>query len=71
MESRGIGKTGGTKILHGNTIATETTNDDKLLKTLVGLERQTPNPTPEGYKPYITILLIKLDVVLLTAKTLS
>ena len=34
------------------TIATETTNDEKLLKTLVCLERRTLEQIPDDYKPY-------------------
>ena len=34
------------------TIATETTNDETLLKTLVCLERRTSEQTPDEYKPY-------------------
>ena len=33
------------------TIATETTNDEKLLKTLVCLERRTLEQIPDDYKP--------------------
>ena len=34
------------------TISKETTNDEKLIKTLVCLERQTPNQIPEEYQSY-------------------
>ena len=45
------------------TIAIETTNDENLLKSLVGLERQTLNQIPEEYKPYTTNLSTRFGVV--------
>ena len=45
------------------TIATETTNDEKLLKTLVCLERRTSEQIPEEYKPYQKQLSTRSGVV--------
>ena len=45
------------------TIATETTNDEKLLKTLVCLERRTLEQIPDDYKPYHKQLSTRFGVV--------
>ena len=45
------------------TIATETNNDEKLLKTLVCLERRTLEQIPDEYKPYYKQLSIRFGVV--------
>ena len=45
------------------TIAKETTNDEKLLKTLVCLERKTLEQIPEEYKPYQKQLPTRFGVV--------
>ena len=45
------------------TIATETTNDDKLLKTQVCLGRKTVNQIPEEYKQYIKNLSTRFGLM--------
>ena len=45
------------------TIATETANDDKLLKALVSLERKTINQITEEYKQYTKTLSTRLGVM--------
>ena len=45
------------------TIATETTNDEKLLKTLVCLERRTLEQIPDEYKTYYKQLSTRFGVV--------
>ena len=45
------------------TIATETTNDEKLLKTSVCLERRTLEQIPDDYKPYHKQLSTRFGVV--------
>ena len=45
------------------TIATETTNDEKLLKTLVCLERRTLEQIPDDYKTYYKQLSTRFGVV--------
>ena len=45
------------------TIATETTNDEKLLKTLVCLERRTLEQIPDEYKPYHKQLSTRFGVI--------
>ena len=45
------------------TIVTGTTNDEKLLKTLVCLERRTLEQTPDDYKPYHKQLSTRFGVV--------
>ena len=45
------------------TIATETSNDEKLLKTLVCLERRTLDQIPDEYKPYKKQLSLRFGVV--------
>ena len=45
------------------TIAIETTNDEKLLKTLVCLERRTSEQLPDEYKPYQKQLSTSFGVV--------
>ena len=45
------------------TIATETTNDGELLKTLVCLERRTLEQVPDDYKPYHKQLSTRFGVV--------
>ena len=45
------------------TIAIETTNDEKLLKTLVCLERRTLEQIPDDYKPYHEKLSTRFGVV--------
>ena len=47
------------------TIATETTNDNKLLKTLVCLERKMINQIPEEYKQYTKKPIDKIRGVVL------
>ena len=45
------------------TIAIETTNDEKVLKTLVCLERRTLEQIPDDYKPYYKQLSTRFGVV--------
>ena len=45
------------------TIATETTNDEKLLKALACLERRTLEQIPDDYKPYSKQLSTRFGVV--------
>ena len=45
------------------TIATEKTNDEKLLKALVCLERRTLEQIPDDYKPYHKQLSTRFGVV--------
>ena len=46
------------------TIATETTNDEKSLKTLVCLERRTLEQIPDEYKRYQKQLSTRFGVVI-------
>ena len=45
------------------TIATEATNDETILKTLVCLERRTSEQVPDEYKPYQKQLSTRFVVV--------
>ena len=45
------------------TIATETTNDEKLLKSLACLEKRTLEQLPDEYKPHHKQLSTRFDVV--------
>ena len=45
------------------TIATETTNDEKLLKALACLDRRTLEQIPDDYKPYSKQLSTRFGVV--------
>ena len=45
------------------TTATETTTDDKLLKTLVCLEKKMINQIPEEFKQYTKVLFTRFGVM--------
>ena len=52
------------------TIAGETTNDEKLLKTLVCIERKTMEQIPDEYKGYTKHLSTRFDVLYYDDKTI-